>query len=200
MFTNVNSNQKRLLVKAIEKAKDGFFTTNDLISENSYNGYVRVQSILDELTTMRFISNICDGGYMLLDKAFTYEEDLAEYDHRLSPLKTNNVINVYGGGNNQIQQNTINSTQSIDSDNHFDYAKAIEVLTQTLNNIDSFNLSCENKESLTKVVNDAISSASNEKNSIFVKESLITIKNFLIGVTGSLAASGILYMLSNLRV
>gem|GEM_PF-4298397 len=39
MFNNINSNQKRLLGKVIEKAKDGFFTTKEKSRRELLNNF-----------------------------------------------------------------------------------------------------------------------------------------------------------------
>lgn len=111
---------------------------------------------------------------------------------------TNNTNNFYGEVTGvQIQQGTVNSSQSQSVNQEFDYAEVAEII-QKIKKYDSF-LDDEYGENALEIRNkiDEIEDLVQKKeNPSRIKTLLSDIKNLSIGVTGSLIASGIVTLLS----
>lgn len=111
---------------------------------------------------------------------------------------TNNTNNFYGEVTGvQIQQGTVNSSQSQSVNQGFDYAEVAEII-EKIKKYDSF-LDDEYGENALEIRNkiDEIEYLVQKKeNPSRIKTLLSDIKNLSIGVTGSLIASGIVTLLS----
>lgn len=111
---------------------------------------------------------------------------------------TNNTNNFYGEVTGvQIQQGTVNSSQSQSVNQGFDYAEVAEII-EKIKKYDSF-LDDEYGENALEIRNkiDEIEDLVQKKeNPSRIKTLLGDIKNLSIGVTGSLIASGIVTLLS----
>ena len=111
---------------------------------------------------------------------------------------TNNTNNFHGEVTGvQIQQGTVNSSQSQSVNQGFDYAEVAEII-QKIKKYDSF-LDDEYGENALEIRNkiDEIEDLVQKKeNPSRIKTLLSDIKNLSIGVTGSLIASGIVTLLS----
>lgn len=111
---------------------------------------------------------------------------------------TNNTNNFYGEVTGvQIQQGTVNSSQSQSVNQGFDYAEVAEII-EKIKKYDSF-LDDEYGENALEIRNkiDEIEDLVQKKeNPSRIKTLLSDIKNLSIGVTGSLIASGIVTLLS----
>ena len=111
---------------------------------------------------------------------------------------TNNTNNFYGEVTGvQIQQGTVNSSQSQSVNQEFDYAEVAEII-QKIKKYDSF-LDDEYGEKALEMRNkiDEIEDlVQKEENPSRIKALLNDIKNLSIGVAGSLIASGIVTLLS----
>lgn len=115
---------------------------------------------------------------------------------------TNSTTNNFYGytKNVQIQQDTQNSTQSMKVENEFDYNGAAEIFKQILRNIDSFNLSNEDKTMLKEIVLEAQPFSESKTNDAAISKALSLVKDIMLRATGSLTASGILHLLSQVGV
>ena len=111
---------------------------------------------------------------------------------------TNNTNNFYGEVTGvQIQQGTVNSSQSQSVNQGFDYAEVAEII-EKIKKYDSF-LDDEYGDNALEIRNkiDEIEDLVQKKeNPSRIKTLLSDIKNLSIGVTGSLIASGIVTLLS----
>ena len=111
---------------------------------------------------------------------------------------TNNTNNFYGEVTGvQIQQGTVNSSQSQSVNQGFDYAEVAEII-EKIKKYDSF-LDDEYGENALEIRNkiDEIEDLVQKKeNPSRIKALLNDIKNLSIGVAGSLIASGIVTLLS----
>jgi hypothetical protein len=107
--------------------------------------------------------------------------------------------NIFRGNssNIQIQQDAVNSNQAIVNDSeNIDFDKVNEIFTQIRNNMDLLGVSDAIKKEITDIINDVQTNVDEKNEPHRVKQALATIKDFLVGVSGSLAASGILHMIS----
>lgn len=111
----------------------------------------------------------------------------------------NYTTNIYGNnGNQQIQQGTSYSSQNMNV-NSIDVQKIEEFILQLEGNMEQLNL----KEENVKLVNDKINEIKKETEKETPKKSMITkalstIRSILEGVAGSLAASGLIYMITQI--
>lgn len=132
------------------------------------------------------------------------EEDLRRHNELVEALKSageNGATIVVGDNNNgiQIQQKAINSEQHIVNSVSFDYVKAKQVLEEIKEYFDfpKFDESFgENSENIKQVVEDAINAIEHKEDPSLIKKSLNLIKEFAIGVSGSLVASGIVALIT----
>jgi len=128
--------------------------------------------------------------------AFSYFNDKETYymEQENKVLQNNSTNNFYGDSKNvQIQQNTQNSTQTMSISELVDFDKALEVFDNVLGNLDSFNLSDNDKEHLKSVAKDGKSLAESKTDASRIKKSLFVIKDIMLRATGSLTAQGILF-------
>jgi len=109
--------------------------------------------------------------------------------------------NSFGGNvsNVQIQQDTRNSSQSIvNNSENVDFEKVRELFSQIRNNIDSLGVSNVEQEKIIGILNEVQTNVDLMTEPGLVRQALSTVRDFLIGVSGSLAASGILHLMSTL--
>jgi len=162
-----------------------------LLRELQQEGYINLPSWADNVPWVVEINN----------SARTYDEREIEFEQQNKSSINSTINNFYGDATNvQIQQNTNKSKQNLTVTESIDFSKALEIFNHILSNIDSFNLSDADKQQLNSIVDEAKPLAESKINSDAVKKSLSVIKDFFIGVSGSLSASGILYMLSQMGV
>lgn len=103
----------------------------------------------------------------------------------------------------QIQQGTIKSTQSKIINDTFDYECILDVLSKiqrSLENSDFHSEFGEYSEALSNKVSETIEMVHNQEEPSTIKTSLSSIKELAIGVTGSLIASGIVGLISQLPI
>lgn len=111
---------------------------------------------------------------------------------------TNNTNNFYGEVTGvQIQQGTVNSSQSQSVNQEFDYAEVAEII-QKIKKYDSFldDEYGENALEMRNKIDEIEDLVQKEENPSRIKALLNDIKNLSIGVAGSLIASGIVTLLS----
>ena len=204
MFRQLPTGASALLAEILKNKND-----NDW-----YNGEMMWQGLsYEELNRKRhYLSILKDEGYVevyvndschVLPKAYTYFEMEADYiANQNSHGKGSSTTNVFHGDatNVQIQQNSSNSSQSINIEEHVDYEKTLEIFNHVLTNLDSFNLSNEDREQLDKVVSEAKSMAEAKTGGDFVSKSLLVVKDIMLRASGSLAAQGILFGLQQMGV
>ena len=109
--------------------------------------------------------------------------------------------NIFHGNssNIQIQQNTANSSQTIVYNSEsIDFDKASGIFTLIRNNIDSLGVSESVKNTFIDTLDEVQANVDSKTEPNLVRQALSTVKNFLIGVSGSLAASGVLHLISTL--
>ena len=109
--------------------------------------------------------------------------------------------NIFSGNtsNVQIQQDTRDSHQIlINSSESVDFEKVEEIFSQIRNNISSLGLSNAEQEKIIDTLNEVQKNVDLKTEPGLVRKALSTVRDFLIGVSGSLAASGILHLISTL--
>lgn len=132
-----------------------------------------------------------------------YMISIASVNQRGENMRDTNSTtnNFYGEAKNvQIQQGTQNSFQSMKAENEFDYIGAAEIFKQILCNIDSFNLSNEDITMLKEIAVVAQQQSESKTNEPAIKKAFLLVKDIMLRATGSLTASGILHMLSQMGV
>ena len=118
----------------------------------------------------------------------------------MSKNNNNNANAFYGNSSNvQIQQDTSNSRQTIVGNSEtLDFDKASEIFSHIRNNIDSLGVSEYEKKAIIDTLDEVQTNVDSKTESGLVRQALSIVKDFLIGVSGSLAASGILHLISSL--
>lgn len=125
-------------------------------------------------------------------------------DYMINGQIINNNINIHGNvSSSQIQQGTSNSTQTLDVSNSFDYDMVLDALNRikrvTLN--EEFNVDFGDKSpKVNQIVEETIKMIENKKEPNEIKEHLNTLKNLVIGVSGSVLANGICAFITNLPI
>ncbi|MFA0815689.1 MAG: hypothetical protein ACC608_07845 [Anaerofustis sp.] len=93
----------------------------------------------------------------------------------------------------QIQQDTINSQQIQKENNNFDYEKVNKLIQEIMQYKNQFNnIYIDNADKVSQILDMAQEEIINRENPSKIIKYLDIIKNLTIGMTGSLAASGIL--------
>ena len=193
---------KIVLEKRKENGSDIITCTLDMFSEIP-NIEFNVGNIMDDLKLHNCISGnstVFISGevqvILTIDGIEYFKEK--EIQMRENQRITNNTNNFYGEVTGvQIQQGTVNSSQSQSVNQGFDYAEVAEII-QKIKKYDSF-LDDEYGENALEIRNkiDEIEYLVQKKeNPSRIKTLLSDIKNLSIGVTGSLIASGIVTLLS----
>ena len=193
---------KIVLEKRKENGSDIITCTLDIFNEIP-NIEFNVENIMDDLKLHNCISGnstVFISGevqvILTIDGIEYFKEK--EIQMRENQRITNNTNNFYGEVTGvQIQQGTVNSSQSQSVNQGFDYAEVAEII-QKIKKYDSF-LDDEYGENALEIRNkiDEIEDLVQKKeNPSRIKTLLSDIKNLSIGVTGSLIASGIVTLLS----
>ena len=193
---------KIVLEKREENGSDIVTCTLDMFSEIP-NIEFNVGNIMDDLKLHNCISGnstVFISGevqvILTIDGIEYFKEK--EIQMRENQRITNNTNNFYGEVTGvQIQQGTVNSSQSQSVNQGFDYAEVAEII-EKIKKYDSF-LDDEYGENALEIRNkiDEIEDLVQKKeNPSRIKTLLSDIKNLSIGVTGSLIASGIVTLLS----
>lgn len=193
---------KIVLEKRKENGSDIITCTLDIFNEIP-NIEFNVGNIMDDLKLHNCISGnstVFISGevqvILTIDGIEYFKEK--EIQMRENQRITNNTNNFYGEVTGvQIQQGTVNSSQSQSVNQGFDYAEVAEII-EKIKKYDSF-LDDEYGENALEIRNkiDEIEYLVQKKeNSSRIKTLLSDIKNLSIGVTGSLIASGIVTLLS----
>lgn len=193
---------KIVLEKRKENGSDIITCTLDIFNEIP-NIEFNVGNIMDDLKLHNCISGnstVFISGevqvILTIDGIEYFKEK--EIQMRENQRITNNTNNFYGEVTGvQIQQGTVNSSQSQSVNQGFDYAEVAEII-QKIKKYDSF-LDDEYGENALEIRNkiDEIEDLVQKKeNPSRIKTLLSDIKNLSIGVTGSLIASGIVTLLS----
>ena len=193
---------KIVLEKRKENGSDIITCTLDIFNEIP-NIEFNVGNIMDDLKLHNCISGnstVFISGevqvILTIDGIEYFKEK--EIQMRENQRITNNTNNFYGEVTGvQIQQGTVNSSQSQSVNQGFDYAEVAEII-QKIKKYDSL-LDDEYGENALEIRNkiDEIEYLVQKKeNPSRIKTLLSDIKNLSIGVTGSLIASGIVTLLS----
>ena len=193
---------KIVLEKREENGSDIVTCTLDMFSEIP-NIEFNVGNIMDDLKLHNCISGnstVFISGevqvILTIDGIEYFKEK--EIQMRENQRITNNTNNFYGEVTGvQIQQGTVNSSQSQSVNQGFDYAEVAEII-EKIKKYDSF-LDDEYGENALEIRNkiDEIEYLVQKKeNPSRIKALLNDIKNLSIGVAGSLIASGIVTLLS----
>ena len=193
---------KIVLEKRKENGSDIITCTLDIFNEIP-NIEFNVENIMDDLKLHNCISGnstVFISGevqvILTIDGIEYFKE--TEIQMRENQRITNNTNNFYGEVTGvQIQQGTVNSSQSQSVNQGFDYAEVAEII-EKIKKYDSF-LDDEYGENALEIRNkiDEIEDLVQKKeNPSRIKTLLSDIKNLSIGVTGSLIASGIVTLLS----
>ena len=193
---------KIVLEKRKENGSDIITCTLDIFNEIP-NIEFNVGNIMDDLKLHNCISGnstVFISGevqvILTIDGIEYFKEK--EIQMRENQRITNNTNNFYGEVTGvQIQQGTVNSSQSQSVNQGFHYAEVAEI-NEKIKKYDSF-LDDEYGENALEIRNkiDEIEDLVQKKeNPSRIKTLLSDIKNLSIGVTGSLIASGIVTLLS----
>ena len=193
---------KIVLEKRKENGSDIITCTLDIFNEIP-NIEFNVGNIMDDLKLHNCISGnstVFISGEVQVILTIDGIEYFKEKEIQMKENQriTNNTNNFYGEVTGvQIQQGTVNSSQSQSINQGFDYAEVAEII-QKIKKYDSF-LDDEYGENALEIRNkiDEIEYLVQKKeNPSRIKTLLSDIKNLSIGVTGSLIASGIVTLLS----
>ena len=138
---------------------------------------------------------------------FVTLQDAANAAYRLGDYMdnrniVNNTMNFAGDvSNSQIQQGNINSTQTMTSGADFDYTTVLTVLKKierSFENPDFQEDFGDKAETVKTIVTEALEAVNKQEKAAKIEGLLNDLKNLAIGVTGSLIASGICGLLSQL--
>lgn len=193
---------KIVLEKRKENGSDIITCTLDIFNEIP-NIEFNVGNIMDDLKLHNCISGnstVFISGEVQVILTIDGIEYFKEKEIQMKENQriTNNTNNFYGEVTGvQIQQGTVNSSQSQSVNQGFDYAEVAEII-EKIKKYDSF-LDDEYGENALEIRNkiDEIEYLVQKKeNPSRIKTLLSDIKNLSIGVTGSLIASGIVTLLS----
>ncbi|SFR71222.1 hypothetical protein [Anaeromicropila populeti] len=116
----------------------------------------------------------------------------------------NNTLNI--GGNvsgSLIQQNTINSSQTMTVENNFDYDKIMDVLNKiqrTTNSSDFQEDFTDKAEQVKEIISETIQMLQKKEEPSKIKKALTTLKNLAVGISGSIIASGIVGLIAQLPI
>ena len=193
---------KIVLEKRKENGSDIITCTLDIFNEIP-NIEFNVGNIMDDLKLHNCISGnstVFISGevqvILTIDGIEYFKEK--EIQMRENQRITNNTNNFYGEVTGvQIQQGTVNSSQSQSVNQGFDYAEVAEII-QKIKKYDSFldDEYGENALEMRNKIDEIEDLVQKEENPSRIKALLNDIKNLSIGVAGSLIASGIVTLLS----
>ena len=193
---------KIVLEKRKENGSDIITCTLDIFNEIP-NIEFNVGNIMDDLKLHNCISGnstVFISGevqvILTIDGIEYFKEK--EIQMRENQRITNNTNNFYGEVTGvQIQQGTVNSSQSQSVNQGFDYAEVAEII-EKIKKYDSFldDEYGENALEIRNKIDEIEYFVQKKENPSRIKTLLSDIKNLSIGVTGSLIASGIVTLLS----
>lgn len=193
---------KIVLEKRKENGSDIITCTLDIFNEIP-NIEFNVGNIMDDLKLHNCISGnstVFISGevqvILTIDGIEYFKEK--EIQMRENQRITNNTNNFYGEVTGvQIQQGTVNSSQSQSVNQGFDYAEVAEII-EKIKKYDSFldDEYGENSLEIRNKIDEIEDLVQKKENPSRIKTLLSDIKNLSIGVTGSLIASGIVTLLS----
>ena len=193
---------KIVLEKRKENGSDIITCTLDIFNEIP-NIEFNVGNIMDDLKLHNCISGnstVFISGevqvILTIDGIEYFKEK--EIQMRENQRITNNTNNFYGEVTGvQIQQGTVNSSQSQSVNQGFDYAEVAEII-QKIKKYDSLldDEYGENALEMRNKIDEIEDLVQKEENPSRIKALLNDIKNLSIGVAGSLIASGIVTLLS----
>ena len=193
---------KIVLEKRKENGSDIITCTLDIFNEIP-NIEFNVGNIMDDLKLHNCISGnstVFISGevqvILTIDGIEYFKEK--EIQMRENQRITNNTNNFYGEVTGvQIQQGTVNSSQSQSVNQGFDYAEVAEII-EKIKKYDSFldDEYGENALEMRNKIDEIEDLVQKEENPSRIKALLNDIKNLSIGVAGSLIASGIVTLLS----
>lgn len=116
----------------------------------------------------------------------------------------NNTLSVQGDvTGSQIQQGTTNSTQAMEVVNTFDYAQVFDVINKIKRSTQSedFNIDFGEKSvEVKQIIDDTLRMIETKEEPTKIKKMLSTLKDLAIGVSGSLIASGICGLITQLPI
>lgn len=139
---------------------------------------------------------------------FVTMQDAANASGRLedymSKENTNNTINIMGDvTGTQIQQGTLNSVQTITNSSQIDYLKILGILSKIRKTCDTDIFNEEfGKEAgrFKKILEDTTQMVDKKGEKSKIKTSLSILKEIAVEVSGSVIASGILYMIQQINI
>ena len=193
---------KIVLEKREENGSDIVTCTLDMFSEIP-NIEFNVGNIMDDLKLHNCISSnsiVFISGEVQVILTIDGIEYFKEKEIQMKENQriTNNTNNFYGEVTGvQIQQGTVNSSQSQSVNQGFDYAEVAQII-QKIKKYDSFldDEYGENALEMRNKIDEIEDLVQKEENPSRIKALLNDIKNLSIGVAGSLIASGIVTLLS----
>ncbi|PHV69247.1 hypothetical protein CS063_16805 [Sporanaerobium hydrogeniformans] len=117
---------------------------------------------------------------------------------------TNNTLHIGGNvTNSQFQQGTVNSTQSMVIHNNFDYEQVLKTLVKinkSFKNSDFNEDFGDRSGEVKRIVTETIEMVNRKEEPTKIKEALSTLKDLAVGVTGSLIATGICGLITQLPI
>ena len=195
---------KLVLEKRDEEGRDTITCSLEIFNSIP-NIKMNIENILDDLKVHNCISSNSTiditGEVMVvltMDGIEYFEEKERTIKEKVSNVN-NNTNNFYGEVNGvQIQQGTINSTQTQNVSSGFDYENIIEIVNKIRKYDAMFDeeygqLAVEMRDKLSEIEG----LLKKRENPPRIKALLIDIKNLSMGVAGSVIASGIVNLISS---
>lgn len=199
MFKKLTPECKTLLDELISIADSNDYIAGDNFPTLALKDEKMRDNRLSMLINAKYLKKDIIGGYTLLPQAYTYTEEEAAYERQHISESNNTTNNFWGNASNvQIQQNVSGSSQSMNVDEPVDFDKAWRIFNDILNNLGSFELSNDEEEQLKNIATEAKSISETKTDGSFVKKSIMLIKDIMLRATGSLTASGILHLISQM--
>lgn len=139
---------------------------------------------------------------------FVTMQDCANASHRLEDYMeksqvVSNTLNLNNVSNTQIQQGVSNSAQSMNIGDSFDYQKVLDAMNEISKYIehDTFKEDFGDKSDEVKTsISEIIELLNNKEEPSKIKKLINNVKDTSNGVVGSLIASGIVGLISNLQI
>lgn len=116
----------------------------------------------------------------------------------------NNTLSIQGSvSGSQIQQGTMNSTQTMEIVNSFDYDEVLDVLCKIKRSTqnEDFDMDFGEKSvEIKQIIDETLSMIETKEEPTKIKKMLSTLKDLAVGVSGSLIASGIYGLITQLPI
>lgn len=116
----------------------------------------------------------------------------------------NNTLSIQGSvSGSQIQQGTMNSTQTMEIVNSFDYAEVLDALNKIKRSTqnEDFDMDFGEKSvEIKQIIDNTLSMIETKEEPTKIKKMLSTLKDLAVGVSGSLIASGICGLITQLPI